>query len=415
MKRLVIICLAVFATSLQIMAGNVTKLNVICQNPINSPRNDVPVVIDIRGKKILSANVTCNKKEIVYQVDDLDGDGWMDELCFLTNLRGKEIQSFDVSLSDEGSFTDFSTTGKRVYAEMLLNNPKEKGKRQTSYISALTIDNDVNPYNLLQHHGPAFETELVAYRIYFDHRQTVDIYAKYNKGLEIQQTQFYPTREELASGFGDDCLWVGNTLGVGTLRGWDGKEPRFFDKVAHRTEKILARGPLRTIVEVVDNKWVTYNEGKQPLDMTIRYTLYAGHRDVDVDVRFAQDADDYTFCTGLINVKNSTEYSDKGLRGCWGTDWPVSEKDSAGHKRETVGLAISVDKAYLKQVLPANKDNYPMLVSPAGGILHYNIAFCSDNETFGFHSDKEWFAWMKKWQQGLDKPVKININIFNPF
>lgn len=379
------------------------EFKVVCTNPINILRSDVPIVIDIRGKMIKSAEVKYKGETIAYQVDDLNGDGQMDELCFLSDFGKKEEKQFDIMLATTGSFKTFKS---RVYAEMLLNSPKEKGKRQTSYISALTVDNDVNPYNLLQHHGPAFESELVAYRIYFDSRQTVDIYGKYNKGLEIKQTQFYPTREELASGFGDDCLWVGSTLGVGTLRGWDGEAPHFLDKVAHRTERIISRGPLRTIVEVEDNNWNTYNPGKSPVDMITRYTLYAGHRDVDVNIRFVQSADSYTFCTGVINVKNSTEYSNKsGLRGCWGTDWPVSEQDSAGHKRETVGLAVYVPKAYFQKELVANKDNYPMLVSPVDSQIDYHIAFGSDNEKFGYHNADDWYKWMQAWKKEIDNPI----------
>lgn len=402
MKKHLLALAAVLFCSVQLFAQSL-EFKVECTNPISVQRSDVPVVIDIRGKMVKSAEVKFKGEEMAYQVDDLNGDGQMDELCFLADFGKKEVKQFDVTLSTTGTFKTFKS---RVYAEMLLNNPKEKGKRQTSYISALTVDNDVNPYNLLQHHGPAFESELVAYRIYFDSRQTVDIYGKYNKGLEIKQTQFYPTKDELASGFGDDCLWVGGTLGVGTLRGWDGKEPKFLDKVAHRTERIISRGPLRTIVEVEDNEWNTYNIGKSPVDMITRYTLYAGHRDVDVNIRFVQSADTYTFCTGVINVKNSTEYSNKsGLRGCWGTDWPVSEKDSAGHKRETVGLAIYVPKAYFKKELPADKDNYPILVAPANSQIDYHIAFGSDNEKFGYHSDKDWYRWMQSWKKEIDNPV----------
>ena len=30
-------------------------------------------------------------------------------------------------------------------------------------------------------------------RVYFDHRQTIDLYGKVNKGLVIRDTQFYPS------------------------------------------------------------------------------------------------------------------------------------------------------------------------------------------------------------------------------
>ena len=106
-------------------------------------------------------------------------------------------------------------------------------------------------------------------------------------------------------------------------------------------------------------------------------------------------------------MKNSTEYSDqRGLRGCWGTDWPVSEKDSAGHKRETVGLGISVPSDYVVGQVSATKDNYAFVVKPVGNSLHYDVVFGSDNESFGFHSEKEWFDFLKEWKQQLLNPVR---------
>ena len=111
---------------------------------------------------------------------------------------------------------------------------------------------------------------------------------------------------------------------------------------------------------------------------------------------------------GIINVKNSKEFSDhQGLRGCWGTDWPVSEKDSAGHKRETVGLGICIPQKQVVMELPANKDNYPFVVGKIANSFNYNITFCSDNESWGYHSDKEWFAYLKAWKRELSSPVKI--------
>ena len=142
--------------------------------------------------------------------------------------------------------------------------------------------------------------------------------------------------------------------------------------------------------------------------MTTRYTLYAGHRDCNVDIIFNKDVSDYEFATGIINVKNSQEFTDnKGLRGCWGTDWPVSEKDSAGYKRETVGLGICIPSENIKKELTKDNDNYPFIIMSTGKTLHYNIVFCSDNESFGYHSGKEWFRYLKNWKDELSNPLII--------
>lgn len=251
---------------------------------------------------------------------------------------------------------------------------------------------------------------MVAYRIYFDHRQTVDIYGKYKKQLELKQTQFYPDKAQKAAQYGDDVLWVGSTLGLGTLRGWDGHNPTMLTDVDKRSQRIISRGPIRTIVEVKDKGWTpqSIRPDMTPIDMTTLYTLYAGRRECSVDVKFNKPAGDYMLSTGFINVKNSTEYSDKkGLRGCWGTDWPVSAKDSVGHKRETVGLGIYIPEKYIVSEEPANKDNYGYVINTTTDELHYKITFCSDNETFGYHSDKEWFDFLKEWKDDLSHPVTI--------
>ena len=383
-------------------------VNVKVTNNASFSRQSVPVVIALdKYGPVASALVKGDGTEIPCQLDDLDSDGQFDELCFLTNLERKETKDFSISLSQEGKPREYKP---QVYVEMMLANKKIKEtNKQDIYISSLTVDRDVNPYNQLHHHGPAFENDMVAYRVYFDHRQTIDIYGKYRRGLEIMQTQFYPDETQKALGYGDDVLWVGETLGLGTLRGFDGSRPTMVKDVEQRGQRIVSRGPLRTIVEMVDKQWKPSADA-QPVDMTTRYTLYAGRRDLQVDVKFSRPVADLRFSTGIINVKNSTEYSDKkGIRGCWGTDWPVSEKDSAGHKRETVGLGICIPRASLVQELPADNDNYAYEIAIRGNQFHYAVSFCSDNENFGYHNADDWFSYLKLWKREREQPVVVKI------
>ena len=39
--------------------------------------------------------------------------------------------------------------------------------------------------------------------------------------------------------------------------------------------------------------------------------------------------------------------------------------------------------------------------------LTYYISFCSDNESFGMHSAKEWFAYLEEWKKTLLTEVKV--------
>lgn len=385
------------------------KYTVSIKNNLKSALNDVPATLDLRKlKDVKSATVIVDGKEIPYQIDDLDGNGTNDELCFLVDLEGKQTKTATITLSDKANDKQWKA---RTFAEMVLRNPKVKEKNKHDiYLSSITIDKrTTNPYNVLHHHGVAFESELIAMRIYMDKRQTIDLYGKFHKGLELEQTQFYTSKEQKAQGYGDDVLWVGNTFGLGAFRGWNGTEPTLLEDVKHRTQRILTTGPLRTIVEVEDNQW-TITSGAEPVNATIRYTLYAGHRDFDVDVTFNKDVSAYEFSTGIINVKNSTEFSDhKGLRGCWGTDWPAGTSDTIKWKRETVGLGIYVPEIYRKAEMPANKDNYTYVVKPNKDYIHYSLTYTSANEDFGYHSEKEWFNFLKDWKKLKENQPTITI------
>jgi len=181
------------------------------------------------------------------------------------------------------------------------------------------------------------------------------------------------------------------------------------DPVTSRTQRIISYGPLRTIVEVVDRGWQlpTANGQQLKANMTLRYTQYAGHRDTDVDVFFNKDVSNYRFSTGIINVKGSEEFSDKkGLRACWGTDYPST--DTVKWKRETVGLAICIPQQYIASEEPANKDNYAFVVKADANHLSYKISYTSANEEFGYHSAQEWFNFLKEWKKEVLQPIQVN-------
>ena len=406
MKRLLSV-IALAAIHATVIANRTLMVGV--SNPSNFARTDVPVVIPITNYgDVRSALVTVNGQEVPCQLDDLNQDEIFDELCFLADLGKKEKKTYTITLMNEGEPRPYPA---RVYAEMVLSNSKDKKLKkhqQNNYIEALTARGDAAyTYNIQHHHGVDFESELNGIRIYFDARQTLDLYGKFKKQLELKDTQFYTPDDLKAKGYGDDVLWVGQTFGLGAFRGWDGQQPTLVEPVRSRTQRVISYGPLRAIVEVVDRGWKA-DAQKEPVNMTLRYTQYAGHRDTDVDVFFNKDVSNYRFSTGIINVKDSEEFSDKkGLRACWGTDYPAA--DTTIWKRETVGLAVYVPQKNIVSEEPANKDNYAYVLKVNGKHMAYKVTYTSDNESFGYHSAKEWFGFLKEWKKEVEQPVSVKV------
>ena len=174
MKKILSIVL-LCALTLTGNAQRTVQISVI--NTLKDFREAVPVVLNLHeyGNNVKSAMVSYKGKEVACQLDDLDGDDIFDELIFLTDLGKKETKTFQIEFSNEGEPKQYEP---QVYVEMMLSNKKVKeSNKQDLYISQLTVENGTNAYWMIHHHGAAFESKKVAYRIYFDHRQTVDIRA----------------------------------------------------------------------------------------------------------------------------------------------------------------------------------------------------------------------------------------------
>lgn len=405
MKTFSAICLALLAGGLSASAqGQEKKIEVIVENPWNAEKVDEPVVIDLSslgaGFTVKSATVFDGTNEIPSQLDDMNGDTRADELAFVINLPASGKKTLNVTLS---SLKSEKTYPARVYAEMLFRTSK-KNKYAKGY--AIYADGASDTYNVQHHHGAAFESELVAYRIYFNEKQTTDLYGKFHKGLELEESQFYPTGEQLKRGFGDDVIKVNSSCGAGTLRGWDGTQSTLIKPVAVRGQRILASGPVRTIVDAEVKGWQYQNK---ELNMINRYTLYAGHRDAQVDVLFDAPLDKEVFCTGVQNITGHADmFSDhNGLVASWGTDWPVN--DTVKYKKETVGLATYIPKKYVVKET-SDKENFLYTISaPGKSSFRYYTSFTSCKETFGYPDKEKWFAYVQEWKKALEQPVKITV------
>ena len=291
---------------------------------VEGVRKECPVVIGEVPAWAESAVVKGATGEIPSQLDRT-----LNELAFVADVD--QSADFTVVWSSEPARTEYP---KRVHAQMWFKNP-DKTLRAAD---TLASDKD-NMYSQLHHHGPAFESEYAAYRVYFDKKQTIDTYGKKLPRLELEETMWYPTDEQLAADFGYDNLRVFGSVGVGALKGWDAEQGvmTHIDQFKHREARVLAKGPVRTVVEMHVDGW---NYCGREIAMTSRYILYAGHGDVQVQNILEGDVDGLLFTTGVMKmVEHQAERTDNSA-AIFGRDFP--ENDTTKWERESVALAIAL-------------------------------------------------------------------------
>lgn len=383
-------------------------------NTLDVERRDVPVVIDLDDDDffddldVSSAVVTVGETEIPCQLDDFEDDGEYDELIFLADLKGREVKKYSVTLSTIGEPRQYTS---RVYGSFQIRDRAAKNQKHLP-MRSLTVPGTSNSYQYVFPHGPLMESEYVGFRIYCDHRQSVDYYGHRNKQLELEETKFYPTKEQKTTTYGDDVLYTGSTYGCGSMHGWNGTTSVMYDNARSRTYTLVSRGPLRTVIETVNKGWKVTDDAKA-VDVRTRYILYAGHRDVLVDVKFSRDVADLHLSTGVTDIVGSKEFSDRnGLRACWGT--AMAGNNPKVYDEHTVGLAVCVPKKYYRgdSHFSDNKETFPnqayvALLGTRDDHLHYWFSATCDMENFGYTDSSAWFSYLKEWKNDVLNPVKI--------
>ncbi len=402
MKKITSLFFLLFATLSFCLAQQSKRITIKATNQWNQAKQDEPIVLKLKDLnldfEVKGAIVKEGNTEIPSQLDDLNDDGINEELAFLIDINKSDSKDYTIDLYDTEQDRNYTT---RVHAQMLVSDKRGKHVPVTS----VTIPGTSNIYNQMHHHGPAIESELTAYRLYFDEKQTVDIYGKFNKGFEVEASGWYPNDEQLAKGFGDDVLRVGGSCGQGALKGWNGNEATHIAPVKTRTARVVAYGPVRAIIEMEVKGWEYQGSS---LNMINRYTIYGGHRDAEVEALFGKPLNQQTFATGVQKIKDSDHFSDgKGLIACWGTDWPVN--DTVKYAKETVGLATYIPQKYIVKEVQ-DKRNYLYTISlPNQDYFKYYINFTSRKETFGYETKEEWFKYLTTWKDIIEHPVSITI------
>ncbi len=364
---------------------------VYVNNDGGEDRKDVPVVLDMRRVHfpVKTATVMLNGREVPCQLDDLDGDTRTDEVVFLADVKASKENKYKVRISAKGTQKEYPA---RVYAHLGLND--KYGKFPA--IHSIEVPGDSYVFKDVFPHGAEFESEYTAYRVYVDNRQNIDLYGKRQRRLELEKTHFYSVKEDLEAGYGNDVLWAGGSLGCGTLRGMEKGSPVLIDKVRVRGQRVLAYGPLRTVVEMRDLGWNGNN-------VTTRYILYAGHREMEVEVRSDAALSHLELCTGVQKVGSNPQGWAKGngLAASWGSDYPDYGKKEL-YEPAAVGLGVYVPAAYFAGTAEDSLQYMCRLKMDKRNFLKYYVTFAADMEQVdGFHSPEAWFAYLEKWREEL--------------
>lgn len=288
--------------------------------------------------------------ELPSQIDNLDGDGKGDEVAFQIDLGPRQTRVVTISYGDLD----------RIWRVRSAYPPR------TNALFSRKIE------------GLGWESDRVAFRVYFDPRNAIDIWGKRRPTLQLAMfaSPDYPYHDE--SPEGRDIFRVGDAIGIGAVAAMvDGKLVKAAD-VKERKWRIISTGPVRTIVQLDYDGW---NVGGKTINLRSRITQWAGERGFSHAIT-AEQADAIEFVTGMT-VK-------EGIR-------PIT---SAGSKQSPAWLAtwgeqVVAPGATAREAVPGQNLGLAVIASaPRRSFAHdaYNhlIKFALENGTASWYAIAAW-------------------------
>src|SRR5258708_23697934 len=209
-------------------APQIKNIKIAISNPSDHARKAADIVIPIAQLRKIAPDLTpgsvivtasdastldqdasvLQTEELPSQVDDLDGDGKGDELAFQVDLAPHQTRIVTVSYGNQ----------ERVW------RLRGDYQQRTAALFSPKIE------------GLGWESERVAFRVYFDPRNDIDLYGK--RRLTLQLGMFaspdYTYHDE--SPEGRDIYKVGDAIGIGSVAG-------------------MVNGKVIKVAEVKERKW----------------------------------------------------------------------------------------------------------------------------------------------------------------
>lgn len=341
---------------------------------------------------------------IPQQFDDIDGDGKWDELAFQLDFMALELKQLNYKWISEnelpqfemrtGAYLGYSAQRDGEFVSLTYH------ERPQGHVAQST------PF-LYQFEGPSWESDLVAFRSYFDSRNGKDIFGKTRPGVFADDIGKGEKYHELQD-WGMDILKVGKSLGAGALA-LDYQDSLYrLSQTEKAAFKIVAKGPVRSIIQLAYDNWDVNGEN---YDLIETITIWAGKRSYESFVDLKGGNHEVRIVTGIVNLKkvSMSEATTKESKVMYTHGVQSENQDALG-----MGLIVS-NNHFLKfgrasDIGDGITNTYTAYLNKAAGgyRYHFYVGWEKENEDFVLKNQFE--DSLLKRANEIDATLTIKLN-----
>lgn len=307
---------------------------------------------------------------VATQLEDLAKDGTWDQVVFQTSLEAGANLKLSINWVESDEYPTFADS-----TQVYMGYSKDRDGSFESVDTIVRPEDHVaqQPPYTYQFEGPGWESNLVAFRCYFDARNGKDIFGKTTEELVVHQIGTGENYHELQD-WGMDVLKVGTSLGAGSLALLKNDSLiRLGDTKFASFEKVV-QGPIRSVFKLTYKGWDVLGT-----DYTLeeQITIYANQRGYKSEVKIPGHASD-TLITGIVNLKNAN------VNKFSAADFEIlATHGKQSENKDYLGMAIAAPRA--------SAIAFSKAPTEGEGITNTEIVqLKSSNETYEFYFYAGW-------------------------
>lgn len=409
MIRKIFFILLIVATSISCSANKKT-FSVSVKNPTAIDRADeyISISIDEIIKKYPDFNsksfkVIFNKKEIPYQLENVDGKQFV---SFIISLQPSEKSNVVFEYGDNITSANFKN---ETYAEL---SPKKgliyfDGKFRGEMFEAVpsfkvpSIHKDHDA--LFKYEGPGWESELVGYRLYLDWRNATDIFGKKLRKLVLKEVGIHDTVAKDDSyhnmqEWGMDIFKVGSSLGIGSFGMWSNNKVNMVSVTDSVIYILLKNGPIKSEFSINYYGWLV---DKKKYDLNANISINARCRLTKCELTI-DNAENLV--TGLAKYEGTNFHKSNNLQG-WNYIALYGKQSLAN---DDLGIAVLFNN---ENLIELTEDNLSHIVKlkPINSKLKYYFTAAWMQEPNGIKNENQFLNYLDNLLIKLNNPLVIEL------
>jgi hypothetical protein len=296
------------------------------------------------------------------------------------------------------------TIASKAYAEISVKiDGKWEGQKYIGgnfkNVSSMKLAKEHTDHSFdIRYEGPGFENKHIAYRLYLDWRNAIDLFGKYSDTIVLPKIGLdgFDSYHEKCE-WGSDILKVGKGMGIGSIGRYVNKEVLHFKNVDSTFVKV-ENAKKQSGVSVDYFGWQTANE---KINLKSKLTIVPNEYYVKHTITPSNSIQG--ICTGIVKLNNLELLKKESANKKWVY---IATYGVQSMFSDSLGMAIFYETATVENLVEG-KDDHLIVFKPANAPISFYFLGAWEKEKAGLKSKEEFLSYLNQKLKVLNKTNKL--------